>query len=66
MPEQCEKIIDMLIERRKKLGLTQKELANVSNLTQSVIARMERKKVIPQLDTLIKVVVALGCSIEII
>lgn len=66
MPEQCEKIIDMLIERRKKLGLTQKELANVSNLTQSVIARMERKKVIPQLDTLIKVVVSLGCSIEII
>lgn len=66
MPEQCEKIIDMLIERRKKLGLTQKELANVSNLTQSVIARMERKKVIPQLDTLIKVVAALGCSIEII
>lgn len=66
MPEQCEKIIDMLIERRKKLGLTQKELANVSNLTQSVIARIERKKVIPQLDTLIKVVVALGCSIEII
>ena len=60
MPEQCAKIIDTLIEKRKELGLTQKELADASHLTQSVIARMESKKAVPQLDTLLKVVDALG------
>lgn len=65
MPEQCARIIDTLIEKRKALGLTQKELADASNLTQSVIARMESKKAVPQLDTLLKVVEALGCDIEI-
>lgn len=65
VPEQCAKIIDTLIEKRKELGLTQKELAEASNLTQSVIARMESKKAVPQLDTLLKVVDALGCDIEI-
>ena len=65
MPEQCAKIIDSLVEKRKELGLTQKELANASHLTQSVIARMESKKAVPQLDTLLKVVGTLGCDIEI-
>ena len=50
---------------RMQLGLTQKELADASHLTQSVIARMESKKAVPQLDTLLKVVDALGCDIEI-
>ena len=65
VPEQCAKIIDTLIEKRKELGLTQKELAVASHLTQSVIARMESKKAVPQLDTLLKVVDALGCDLEI-
>ena len=65
VPEQCAKIIDTLIEKRKELGLTQKELADASHLTQSVIARMESKKAVPQLDTLLKVVDALGCDLEI-
>ena len=65
MPEQCARIIDTLIEKRKALGLTQKGLADASHLTQSVIARMESKKAVPQLDTLLKVVDALGCDIEI-
>ncbi len=65
MPEQCSRIIDTLIEKRKELGLTQKELADASHLTQSVIARIESKKAMPQLDTLMKVIYALGCDIEI-
>ena len=65
MPKQCARIIDTLIEKRKALGLTQKELADSSHLMQSVIARMESKKAVPQLDTLLKVVDALGCDIEI-
>jgi transcriptional regulator with XRE-family HTH domain len=66
MPDKCIAIIDELIELRKSKGLTQKELAKVSCLTQSVIARLESKKVTPQLDTLLKIASALGCDIAIV
>lgn len=66
MPEYCAGIIDALIEQRKAKGWTQTDLAKATSLTQSVIARMERKKVTPQLDTLVKVVLALGCNLAVI
>lgn len=58
-------IIDSLIAERKEQGLTQKDLAEASSLKQSVIARMESKKAVPQLDTLLKVVSALGCDLQV-
>lgn len=66
MPEKCSLIIDSLIEQRHIKGMTQKELAEASCLTQSVIARLESKKAIPQLDTLLKVALALGCELAVI
>lgn len=66
MPENCAAIIDRLIEERHKKGMTQKELANATRLTQPVIARLESKRAMPQLDTLLKVAAALGCSLEIV
>lgn len=66
MPESCALIIDSLIEQRRSKGMTQKELAKASNLTQSVIARLESKKATPQLDTLLKVASALGCDIAVV
>ena len=66
MPDKCIAIIDKLIELRKAKGLTQKELAQASSLTQSVIARLESKKAIPQLDTLLKVASALGCELAVV
>lgn len=66
MPENCAAIIDTLIEQRKEKGMTQKELAQATELTQSVIARMESKKAVPQLDTLLKVVTALDCNLAVI
>lgn len=65
MPE-CVAVINTLIDQRKEKGMTQKDLAKASGLTQSVIARLESKKAIPQLDTLLKVVDALDCAIAII
>lgn len=65
MPENCAIIIDKIIEKRKEIGMTQKDLAKAANLTQSVIARFENKKAMPQLDTLLKIVQALNCSLEI-
>lgn len=66
MPKNCSTIIDILIEQRHSKGMTQKELAEAACLTQSVIARLENKKAVPQLDTLLKVAAALGCDVAII
>ena len=66
MPEKCAAIIDMLIERRHNQGMTQKELAEAESLTQSVIARLESKRAMPQLDTLMKVAEALGCDLKLV
>ncbi len=66
MPENCTHIIDSLIEQRHNKGMTQKDLAKASNLTQSVIARFESKKSTPQLDTLLKIASALGCDIAVV
>ncbi|MCC8126024.1 MAG: helix-turn-helix transcriptional regulator [Clostridiales bacterium] len=65
MPEDCAFIIDLLIEQRHSKGMTQQELAHAACLTQSVIARLESKKTMPQLDTLLKIVNALGCDLTI-
>ncbi len=66
MPENCVAIIDRLIEERHHKKMTQKDLAQAANLTQSVIARLESKKATPQLDTLLKVAHALGCELIIV
>ena len=66
MPESCAAIIDTLIEQRKEKGMTQKDLAKATKLTQSVIARLESKKATPQLDTLLKIVSALDCNIALV
>ena len=65
MPESCCRIIDQIIQKRHDLGMTQKELATATGLTQSVIGRLEGKKATPQLDTLLRIVDALGCDLKI-
>lgn len=66
MSESCTAIIDQLIAERHRQGKTQKQLAEDAQLTQSVIARLESKKAVPQLDTLLKVAAALDCNLAII
>ena len=66
MSDNCRSFIDQLIDKRHDLGMTQKELATATGLTQSVIGRLESKKTIPQLDTLLRVVTALGCELKIV
>lgn len=66
MTEYSSHLIDALIKERHKKGMTQAELAESCSLTQSVIARLEKKKASPQLDTLMRVATALDCDIRIV
>ncbi|MCD7712763.1 MAG: helix-turn-helix transcriptional regulator [Firmicutes bacterium] len=66
MPDNCALIIDRLIDERHSQGMTQTDLAKAACLTQSVIARLESKKAMPQLDTLLKVAAALGCDLAVV
>ena len=60
------KLIGKMIEAREKQGLTQRDLAKISGVKQPSIARIDSLRSTPQLDTLLKVLIPLGYSLEII
>ena len=45
---------------RKKLNITQVELAKKAQVSQQAISRLEKEKHIPNLDTLLRIVDGLG------
>lgn len=53
-------------ERRKELGLTQRELADRVELKQPAIARLENGKNSSRIDTLLRVIDALDLKIKLI
>jgi transcriptional regulator with XRE-family HTH domain len=59
-------IIGKLIEARESRGITQAQLAEMSGLKQSSIARLEKMSATPQIDTLIKVLTPLGYKLSIV
>lgn len=52
MADACSALIDDLVALRKEKGISQKELSAACGLTQSVIARIERKRSTPTLSLL--------------
>ena len=58
-------LIGKLIETREEKGLSQRGLAELSGIKQPQIARLERMKGSPQLDTLFKVLTPLGYTLSI-
>lgn len=58
-----QKVINLLIRRRKELGLTQIELANRTGLPQSTIARLETHQLHIRLDTLMKIIAVLNLDL---
>lgn len=54
-----------MIEAREKKGLSQRELAKLSGVKQPAIARLESMKVMPQVDTLLKILTPLGYTLSI-
>src|SRR5215218_3239076 len=56
-------IADRVAERRKELGLSQAELAELVATTQSAIARLESGGRPPRIDTLLRIADALDCEL---
>lgn len=60
-------LMGKLIEARKQTGLTQQEVAQISGVKQSFIARLENDtKRALQVDTLLKILLPLGYKLEIV
>ena len=53
------------IEERKRQGLSQRDLAKLCGVKQPMIARIESADSIPQLDTLLRIAVALDIDLKI-
>ena len=55
-----------MVKVREEKGLTQKQLAELCDVKQPVIARMESAVHSPQINSLLKVLVPLGYTLEIV
>jgi ribosome-binding protein aMBF1 (putative translation factor) len=58
-------IADRVAERRRELGLSQAELAQLVATTQSAIARLESGGRPPRIDTLLRIATALDCELAV-
>lgn len=56
-------IISVIIEKRRELGISQRELAEMCGLPHSSVARIESCSVKPNVETLIKVMKPLGITL---
>ena len=59
-------IIQATINARKKKKLSQRDLSKLSGVTQPMIARMERRKVNPDTNTLIRMLHPMGYTIRVV
>jgi transcriptional regulator with XRE-family HTH domain len=58
-------IAEQVSDQRKALGLSQKELAELTGTTQSAIARLESGGRPPRIDTLLGIAEALDCDLTV-
>ena len=59
-------LILKMVEIREADSMTQRELARISGVKQPAIARLENRKSTPQIDTLLKLLVPLGYTLDIV
>lgn len=55
-----------IIKARQEQGISQRQLEELSGVSQPVIARMEKGYTSPQVDTLLKVLAAMGKTLAIV
>ena len=58
-------LIGEMIKAREGQGLTQRDMEKLSGVAQPVIARMEKGKTRPSIDTVLKFLVPLGMTLKI-
>jgi ribosome-binding protein aMBF1 (putative translation factor) len=63
--ENLASIVGAIIEQRKTLGLSQRELAQLCGIPQSSVARIESFRTTPNLDTLLKIMRPLGLKLTV-
>ncbi len=59
-------LINELVSARKEKGISQKKLEELSGVRQPVIARIEKGITKPQIDTLIKLLSAMGKTLTVV
>lgn len=59
-------LVAKIITRRNELGITQRDLAEMSGVKQSAIARLEKLNATPRLDTLLKLLSPLNLKIHFV
>ena len=59
-------LILKMTELRKSSGFSQRDLSEISGVKQPAIARLESMKTMPRIDTLLKILVPLGYTLEIV
>jgi transcriptional regulator with XRE-family HTH domain len=59
------RVADRVADRRKELGLSQADLADLTGTTQSAIARLEAGGRPPRIDTLLRIAEALDCELVV-
>ena len=58
-------LIGEMIKAREGQGLTQRDMEKLSGVAQPVIARMEKGKTSPSIDTVLKFLVPLGMTLKV-
>ncbi len=73
IPEDEEKVIEFeknlilsMVAIREKQGLSQAELADMCNVKQPAIARLEKMQHSPQVDSLLRILIPLGYTLQIV
>lgn len=59
-------LIEKFVETRKRKNITQKELAEVTGVSQQAISRLELEKHMPKIDTFIKILDGLDLELTIV
>lgn len=59
-------ICEMLKEERKKVNMTQTELAEIAKMKKEVISRIENGKIDVQLSTFLRIIEGLGLKLKLV
>lgn len=59
-------IIRAMVKAREEQGLTQSQLADLCNVKQSVIARMESSAHSPRVNSVLKMLAPLGYTLQVV